>query len=201
MTSLFLLSVLFTQAPATPDATIQAYRAAIARADVEAFANLTQSPTGATLRKMAPPLKKAQAASEALSKALSEKPALGLSNPFANNLNPLTGYLLEVIELTPGKEQHLVRVRFGTAGKLQEETLSIKKEGDNFRVSLPSVYLKSVNGITPEQLTKQIDMLGKLTISMTSIAEQVAKGELTTKEAVLLKLAQAAKELDTNPKR
>lgn len=195
MTSLFLLSILFMQGPATPDATIQAFRAAIAKADVEAFANLTGGPPGATLRKMAFAIKKAQTASDAFSKALADKPALGVSNPFANNLNPLTGYLLEVIELTPGKDQHLVRVRFGTTGKLQEETLSIRKEDDTFRVSLPSAYLKSVNSITPEQLSRQIETLGKLTTQLTSLTEQVTKGELATKEAVLLKLAQAVKEI------
>jgi hypothetical protein len=191
-----LLTLAFTQAPATPEAALQAYRTAIAKTDVVAFADLTSGPAGVTLRKLAPTLKKAQTASDSFTKALADKPTLGVTNPFANTLNPLEGYLLEVIELTAGKDQHLARVRFGTIGKLQEETLSIKREDASYRVSLPNVYAKAVVTMTPEQVSKQIDQLGKLTTALTGLAEQVNKGELTTKEAVLVKLAQAVKEME-----
>lgn len=172
-----------------------AYRASVDKADVTSFASLTAGPMGASLRKLAPALQKAQTASDALSKALSEKPALGLLNPLADEFNPLKGYQLELIEMTPGKEEHLARVRIGLPGRLKEETLSVKKEDATFRVSLPSVFLKSVRLMTPDRVAKQVDSLNRLADIMTSLAQQVTKGELTTKEAVVLKLSQAIKDV------
>ncbi|MFT3882386.1 MAG: hypothetical protein QM703_22385 [Gemmatales bacterium] len=181
--------------PTTPEAALSAYRQAIDKGDPEAFANLTAGVPGNTLRSMAPALKKAQAASDAFTKALGEKPALNVTNPFANELNPLQGYQFELIELTKGKDEHLARVRFGLANRLQEETLSVKKEGDGYRVSAPSVYLKSIKELTPERLKKQVDSLNALAGILNNLAEQVSKGQLTTKEAILIKLAQAVKDI------
>lgn len=181
--------------PATPEAALSAYRQAIEKGDPEAFANLTAGPAGNTLRSMAPGLKKAQVASDAFTKALGEKPALNVTNPFADELNPLRGYQFELIELTKGKDEHLARVRFGLANRLQEETLSVKREGDGYRVSAPSVYLKSIKELTPERVKKQIETLTALAGILNNVAEQVTKGQLTTKEAILLKLAQAVKEM------
>jgi hypothetical protein len=181
--------------PTTPEAALSAYRQAIEKGDPEAFANLTLGAAGTTLRSMAPALKKAQAASDAFTKALGEKPALNVTNPFADELNPLRGYQFELIELTKGKDEYLALVRFGLANRLQEETLSVKKEGEGYRVSAPSVYLKSIKELTPERLKKQIESLTALSGILTSLAEQVSKGQLTTKEAIVLKLAQAVKEM------
>ncbi len=179
----------------TPEAALAAYRQAIEKGDPEAFAGLTAGAPGAALRTMAPALKKAQAASDAFTKALGEKPNLNVTNPFADELNPLRGYQLELIELTKGKDEQLARVRFGLANRLQEETLSVKKEGDGYRVSAPSVFVKSIKELTPERLKKQVDTLHALAGILNSLAEQVSKGQLTTKEAVLLKLAQAVKDM------
>lgn len=196
MVHLFLLVLLQTPAMAgSPEAAISAYRQALEKGDLEAFAALTAGAPGATLRTMAPALKKAQAASDAFTKALGEKPNLNVTNPYAEELNPLRGYQLELIELTKGKDEQLARVRFGLANRLQEETLSVRKEGDSYRVSAPSVYLKSIKELTPERLRKQVDTLNALAGILNSLAEQVSKGQLTTKEAVLLKLAQAVKDI------
>jgi len=182
-------------APTSPEAALAAYRQAIEKGDSEAFANLTAGAPGTALRSMAPALKKAQVASDAFTKALGEKPNLNVTNPFADELNPLRGYQFELIELTKGKDEQLARVRFGLANRLQEETLSVKKEGDGYRVSAPSVYLKSIRELTPERLKKQVDTLNALASILNNLAEQVGKGQLTTKEAVLLKLAQAVKDM------
>lgn len=178
----------------TPEAAVSAYRQAIEKGDAELFAKLTAGPAGATLRTLAPSLKKAQTASEALSKALSDKPALNLSNPLADEFNPLRGYQFELIELTAGKDEHLARVRFGQARRLTEETLSVKKEADSYRISLPGVYSKAVQLLTPERLAKQVESLNALASIMTSLAEQISKGELTSKEVILIKLAQAVRD-------
>lgn len=194
MFQLYLACLIIFQDPVTAEGALAAYRSAIDKGDVEAFARLTAGPSGNTLRTLAPPLKKAQIASEAFTKALGDKPALGLTNPLADDFNPLKGYLLEIIELTPGKDEQLARVRFGTIGRLHEETLSIKKEGETFRISLPGAYLKSVRLITPERLSKQVEGLNSLTSILNDLAQQVTKGELTSKEAILLKLAQAVRD-------
>lgn len=193
-----ILLFAFMQPPAlltTPEAALSAFRQAIEKGDPEAFANLTAGPAGTTLRSMSPALKKAQTASEAFTKALGEKPALNVTNPFTDELNPLRGYQFELIELTKGKEEYLARVRFGLANRLQEETLSVKKEGEGYRVSAPSVYLKSIKELTPERVKKQIETLTALAGILNSLADQVSKGQLTSKETILLKLAQAMKEI------
>jgi len=196
MIHLLLFVLLQTPAVTTSaEATLAAYRQAIEKGDPEAFAALTAGAPGTALRTMAPALKKAQAASDAFTKALGEKPNLNVTNPFADELNLLRGYQFELIELTKGKDEQLARVRFGLANRLQEETLSVKKEGDGYRVSAPSVYLKSIKELTPERLKKQVDTLNALAGILNSLAEQVSKGQLTTKEAVLLKLAQAVKDI------
>ncbi|HMO37158.1 MAG TPA: hypothetical protein PKA06_14045, partial [Gemmatales bacterium] len=64
--------------PASPEAALQAYQSAVARADVVALADLTSGSPGVTLRKLAPALKKAQNASDALTKTLASKPAWNL---------------------------------------------------------------------------------------------------------------------------
>ena len=193
----FLFLVLM-QAPVvttSPEAALASYRQSIEKGDPEAFASLTAGVPGTTLRTLAPALKKAQAASDAFTKALGEKPALNITNPYADELNPLRGYQFELIELTKGKDEYLARVRFGLANRMQEETLSVKKEGEGYRVSAPSVFLKSIKDLSPERLRKQVDTLNTLAGILNGIAEQVAKGQLTTKEAILLKLAQAVKEM------
>ncbi|MFO0814693.1 MAG: hypothetical protein U0796_15860 [Gemmatales bacterium] len=180
--------------PATAQAAMVAFRAAIEKGDVEAFAQLVAGPPGNLLRTLAPALKKAQVASDAFSKALAEKPALNVTNPLANDFNPLRGYLLELIELVPGKDESLARVRFGPVGRLREETLSVKREGEGFRVSLPSAYLKAVVPMTAEQVNQQVQRLNALTVVFTTISEQVKKGELTSKEAVLVRLGQLVRD-------
>lgn len=179
---------------ATPEAALTAYRQAVEKGDVEAFARLTTGAGGVTLRTLAPSLKKAQTASDALTKALADKPDFKLANPFADDLNPLKGYQFELIELTQGKDEHLARIRFGVANRLKEETVSVKKEAQTYRVSLPGVYLKSVTLLTPERLNKQIETLNALTVILNNLAEQINKGQLTTREAVLVKLAQAVRD-------
>lgn len=193
-----LLFLVLLQAPVvstSPEAALASYRQAIEKSDPEAFARLTAEAPGNTLRTLAPALKKAQTASEAFTKALGEKPALNITNPYADKLNPLQGYQFELIELTKNKDEHLARVRFGLANRMQEETLSVRKEGEGYRVSAPSVFLKSINDLTPDRIRKQVDTLNALAGILNGIAEQVAKGQLTTKEAILLKLAQAVKEM------
>src|SRR6188474_3062794 len=74
--------------PANPAAAIAAIKQALERRDVVAFAQLTAGPHGATLRKLAQPLKKAQDASDKLDRALADKPALSVVNPFLDQLNP-----------------------------------------------------------------------------------------------------------------
>lgn len=180
--------------PATADRALTQYKQAIEKADIDSFARLTAGPGGNTLRTLTPALKKALTASDAFSKALGEKPALGLSNPFANEFNPLRGYQFDLVELTPGKDDHRALVRFGQQNRLREETLSVKKEGDGYRISLPSVFLKSVGQYTPERLSKQVESMNALASILTKLAEQVSKGELTTKEAILIKLSQMVKE-------
>src|SRR5215208_1063693 len=130
--------------PANPNAAVTAYKQVIERRDVVAFANLTAGAPGATLRKLAPALKKAQDASDKLDRALAEKPALGVTNPFLDEINPLKGYQFDLVELSQDNRVYVARVRFGRVGKLGEETLSVTQEGDVWRVSLPGDYLKSV---------------------------------------------------------
>ena len=195
MLIILTLCVLLQEQPAsTPEAALKAYQKAIESSDAEAFARLTAGPAGTTLRALAPALKKVQIASEALTKALGEKPALNTSNPFANELNPLQGYRFELIELTKSKDDYLARVRFGLANRLQEETVIIKKEGNTYRISAPGTFLKSLKEMTPERLKKQVDSINALTGILTRLAEQVSKGELSSKESILLKLAKDIKE-------
>lgn len=175
--------------PANPDAVLVAYKQAIERRDVVTFANLTAAAPGATLRKLAPAMKKAQDASDKLDHALADKPALNFVNPFLNELNPLQGYQFEKVELTQDNRQYLARVRFGRAGKLNEETVSVLQEGDTWRVSLPGDFLKSVKRLTPDRLEKQVQALSKLAEVLSTVADEVAGGKLTTKEAILLRLA------------
>jgi len=176
-------------APATPDAALAAYKAALDRRDVAAFANLTAGPPGVTLRKLAPGMKKAQEASDKLDRVLADKPALNFVNPFLDELNPLQGYQLEQVELTQDNRQYLARVRFGRAGKLNEESVSITQEGGAWRISLPGEFLKSVRRLTPERLERQVRTLTKLAEALNAVADEVAAGKLTTKEAILLRLA------------
>jgi hypothetical protein len=180
--------------PKTADAAVTALRSAIEKGDVEAFAQLVAGPPGNLLRTLAPALKKAHTASDAFSKALAEKPALNLTNPLANDFNPLHGYILELIELTPGKDESVARVRFGTIGRLREETLSVKREGEGFRVSLPSTFLKAVGTMTAEQVNGQVQKLNALVGVFNTITDQVKKGDLTTKDAVLVRLGQLVRE-------
>lgn len=200
LTTIIIPLLLMTQpaqAPttyATPEAAIKAYRQAIDKGDVDLFAKLTSGPPGVALRTLTPALKKAQTASEAFSKALNDKPALSLVNPLADDFNPLNGYQFELIELTAGKDEHLARVRFGQAKRMIEETLSIRKEADTYRVSLPGVYLKAVQLLTPERMSKQVESLNTLAGILSSLADQINKGELTSKDAILLKLAQAVRD-------
>lgn len=175
--------------PANPDAALAAYKQALERHDVVAFANLTAGAPGVTLRKLAPAMKKAQDASDKFDRALADKPALNLTNPFLDELNPLKGYQFERVELAQENKQYLARVRFGRAGKLNEETVSVTREGDLWRVSLPGEFLKSVQRLTPERLDKQIQSLAKLAEVLNTVADEVAGGKLATKEAILLRLA------------
>jgi hypothetical protein len=180
--------------PANPTAALNAYKQALDRRDPVAFANLTAGAPGAALRKLAPALKKAQDASEKFNRALADKPALSVTNPFLDQLDPLQGYHFEVVELAQENRQYLARIRFGRAGKLSEETVSVTQEGDIWRVSLPGEYLKSVQRLTPERLDKEVQSLTKLADVLNTVAEEVSSGKLTTKEAVLLRLAALVKD-------
>jgi hypothetical protein len=180
--------------PANPTAALNAYKQAIERRDAVGFASLTAGAPGAALRKLAPGLKKAQDASEKFNRALADKPALGVTNPFLDQLDPLQGYHFEVVELTQENRQYLARIRFGRAGKLNEETVSVTQEGDAWRVSLPGEYLKAVQRLTPERLDKEVQSLTKLADVLNTVAEEVSSGKLTTKEAVILRLAALVKE-------
>jgi hypothetical protein len=180
--------------PANPDAALAAYRQALERRDVVAFANLTAGAPGATLRKLAPAMKRAQDAAEKFDRALSEKPALQVTNPFLDQLNPLQGFQLELVELTQENRQYAARIRFGRAGKMNEETVSVSQEGDLWRVSLPGDYLKTVQRLPPERVAQQVEMLTKLAEVLNTVAEEVSSGKLVTKEAVLLRLGRLAKD-------
>ncbi|HMO37157.1 MAG TPA: hypothetical protein PKA06_14040, partial [Gemmatales bacterium] len=83
---------------------------------------------------------------------------------------------------------------FGLQGKLQEETLSIRNDDGQLRVSLPGNFLKSVSGMKTEQLNRQIEVLNKLSEILLSLSEQIEKEEIKTREEVLIKLAQAIQE-------
>lgn len=179
---------------ASPQAALTAYKQALEKADVLAFANLTAGSPGVTLRKLAGPLRKAQEASEKLDRALADKPALSVVNPFLEEFQPLKGFQLELVELTKEGNLHLARVRFGKTNQLKEETLSVLQEENTWRVSLPGDFLKSVNRLTPDKLARQIETLTKLTDILTKIAAEVTAGQLTTKESILIKLATAIKE-------
>jgi hypothetical protein len=180
--------------PADPAAALSAVKEALEKADVVAYANLAAGPPGAIFRKLAGPLKKVQDASEKLDRAIAEKPALNVINPFANQLNPLVGYQIEIIELFKEGNQQLSRVRFGLANQLKEETLLIAQEDGQWRVSLPGEFLKSANRLTPERLSKQIDTLSRLADILTNLAGEVSSGKLATREAVMIKLAAAVKD-------
>jgi hypothetical protein len=185
--------------PESAQAAISSYRQAFEKGDVLSIARFSSGPAGQTLRSLAPALAEAQIASEAFSKALAEKPALNYSNPFTTELNPFSGYQLELLELTRHENEHQALVRFGKSPRLQEETLLIKKEGDGYRVSLPGFFLKSLVTYTPEKVSKQTRELTSLANVLKKMADQVTKGELATKEAVILKLAElvrASKESD-----
>lgn len=180
---------------ATPDAALKAYQQAIEKGDVESFARLTLGPAGATMRTLAGPLKKAQTASASLSKVLAEKnDKLKLNNPFADDFQPLRDYHFELIELTGGKDEYLARIRFGNSTRLNEETVSVKKEGDGFRISLPNAFAKSVALLTQERLARQVSTLNTLSGILSDLADQISKGQLTSKEAILLKLANAVRD-------
>lgn len=184
--------------PANPTAALAALKQAIETGDVVAFANLTTGAPGITLRKLTSALKKAQDASSKFDHALTEKPALGFSNPFANELNPLHGYLFEVVEMTKENNQQLARVRIGLANQLKEENLLVAQEDNQWRVSLPGDFLKSVKRLTPERLIKQIDKLTKLADILNKLADDIASGKLTTKETILFNLANAVKDAKLN---
>lgn len=179
--------------PATAEATIMSYRQAFEKGDVVTIARLSSGQAGQTLRILAPALMEAQIASETFSKALAEKPALNYSNPFASELNPFSGYQLELLELNRHQNEHLALVRFGKSPRLQEETLVIKNEGEGYRVSLPRFFLKSIGTYTPEKLARQTRELTSLAAILKKIAEQITKGELSTREAVVLQLAELVK--------
>jgi hypothetical protein len=184
--------------PANPVAAIAALKQTIEIGDVVGFANLIAGPPGVTLRKLAPALKKARDASSKVDHALADKPALGFSNPFTNELNPLHGYLFEVVEITKENNQQLARVRIGLVNQLKEETVSVTQEDNLWRVSLPGDFLKSVKRLTSERLTRQIEKLTKLTDILNKLADDISAGKLTTKEAVLLNLANAVKDAKLN---
>lgn len=181
--------------PSSAEAALTAYRQAFEKGDVLAIARLTSGPAGQTLRTLAPALSETQTASDAFSKALAEKPALNLTNPFAQELNPFSGYQLELLELTRNKDEHQALVRFGKPQRVREETLSVKKEGEGYRVSLPGFFLKTMGTYTQEKLTKQTKELTNLAGILKKLAEQVSKGEQSTKEAIVLKLAELVKEV------
>ncbi|MBL8824523.1 MAG: hypothetical protein JNJ77_18195 [Planctomycetia bacterium] len=180
--------------PSSAEAALTEYRQAFEKGDVLAIARLTSGPAGQTLRTLAPALSEAQTASDAFSKALAEKPALNLTNPFAQELNPFSGYQLELLELTRNKDEHQALVRFGKPQRMREETLSVKKEGEGYRASLPGFFLKTMGTYTQEKLTKQTKELTNLAGILKKLAEQVSKGEHSTKEAIVLKLAELIKE-------
>lgn len=180
--------------PANPNAAVAALKQALERRDIVAFAHSAAGAPGVTLRKLAPGMKKAQEASDKFDRALADKPALNVVNPFLDQLNPLKGYQLELVELSQDKGQYLARVRFGRTGKLGEETVSVVQEGDAWRVSLPGEYLKSAQRLTPERLEKQVQSLAKLAEVLNTVADEVTAGKLTTKEAILLRLAGLVKD-------
>lgn len=186
--------------PGSAEAAITAYRQAFEKGDMQTIARLTSGTEGQTLRTLVPALLDAQSASDTFSKALAERPALNLNNPFAQELNPFSGYQLELLELTRNKVEHLALVRFGQPQRMREETLNIRKEGEGYRVSLPGLFLKTMQTYTQGKLTTQTKELTNLASILKKLAEQVSKGELSTKEAIVLKLAELVKEAKLSEK-
>lgn len=165
-------------------------KTAIEASDLKVVGEMAAGPTGKTLRQLAPAFTKAQEAAARLNKSLKDKPALFFTNPFAASLAPLAGMQIDLVEITRENKTTRLRVRTTFRGQTQEETLGVAVEDGILRMDVPSDITKMVRRLSapPERVERQIKGLEKLAIILGTLADEVEKQKLTTKEAIVVRL-------------
>lgn len=181
----------------TPQSAVEALKKALEENDFKSLSQIVPGPYDAILRKMAEPMGKAQAAQGRLEAALKDQPNIQFVNPFGPALNPFTGISIELVEVGKEGARNIVRIRYGRKGTpLQEEVLGLVSEGNSWRIGLPAELAKELRRLTnpPEELDKQVQRLDGLAKVLTTLAGEVEKKQLQTREGVVLRLAQLVAE-------
>lgn len=185
----------------TPQETFQAVNTALQQHDLKTLAKLAMPPHAVTLHSLAEPFARARQASDRLNKAAQDKLKFPYVHPFTASLTPFAERALELVEVAKDGTQLLGRIRYGPPGRASEETVGIYAVDGIYRVDLPAEIARMTQklsrpaiGDQPSPLDQEKTRLDKVARILDTLAEEIDKGQWTTKETVTLRLLELVDE-------
>jgi hypothetical protein len=189
----------------TPLETVQKMQTALQQHNLKALAEVATLPQANILKDLSEPLEKARTASDRLDKVVREQLKIAYAHPFAASLSPFADRHLELVEIAKDGTQLLARVRYGTAGRAQEETIGIYPVDGVYRADLPAEIVRMLQKLArpagpndpPEAapLRREIKRLEKVADILNTLADEIEKQKKwTTRETVTLRLLELVEE-------